>query len=293
MPTPDGHTLCCADYRNNGLNFLDPFAEAITLKLGSRRAIPGGPVILVRDREIISIKYLLAITLAATAGQALAATTSILITPRLSPLDPLATPACTGADFGNADRLCTFSGENIGYDFGSTAQLGVRHSVADSIFHGIVFQPGFNFDSYLPVSLENSPYSTEGVMSFTPLAGFETRLIGFDARGVNASFAPLIFKLFDAASQQIWSATVPGGLLTSSFTPFAVNSGWTSQSLRFTYGTTNTNPIGVSNFALEVRPIDMAPGVPEPASWAMMLLGFGLVGSAVRQRAALSRTIAD
>lgn len=32
---------------------------------------------------------------------------------------------------------------------------------------------------------------------------------------------------------------------------------------------------------------DVPPAVPEPATWMMMLLGFGLIGSAMRRRAAL------
>lgn len=32
----------------------------------------------------------------------------------------------------------------------------------------------------------------------------------------------------------------------------------------------------------------IAPGVPEPASWAMLIIGFGLVGHAVRRRTAIA-----
>jgi hypothetical protein len=31
------------------------------------------------------------------------------------------------------------------------------------------------------------------------------------------------------------------------------------------------------------------PGIPEPASWAMMLFGFGAVGTAMRRRATFAR----
>lgn len=240
----------------------------------------------------MNIKHIIAIALAATAGQALAATTSVVITPRLSPTDPLAVPACASVDYGNVDQLCTASGDRIGYDFGSTAQLGVRHSVEGPSFHGILFQPAILFGTYLPVFLEGSPFSPQGTITFTPVAGFETRVIGFDARAVTFSFAPGFFNLFNSANQSIWSETTTGNLPVANFQSFVVNSAWTSQSLRFTYGDPNGNTNGISNFALEVRPIDTTGAVPEPASWAMMVLGFGLVGSAVRRSAARDQTIA-
>ena len=34
---------------------------------------------------------------------------------------------------------------------------------------------------------------------------------------------------------------------------------------------------------------DIAGGVPEPATWAMMILGFGLIGGALRQRQAATK----
>ncbi|WP_310473736.1 PEPxxWA-CTERM sorting domain-containing protein [Sandarakinorhabdus sp.] len=232
----------------------------------------------------MSIKYLLAFALAATAGQALAATSSILITPRLSPTDPLATPACTGTDRGNVDRLCTATGDRIGYDFGSTAQLAVRHSVDGPTFHGVGFQAAFLFGTYLPAFFENSPLSVLGTITFTPMAGFETRVIGFDSRRGNASFAQGDYNLFDANNQNIWSASSPGNLPLAEFASFAVNSGWTAQSLRFTYGDPlSQNPVGISNFALEVRPIATG-AIPEPASWAMLIAGFGLVGGMSRRQ---------
>jgi hypothetical protein len=33
-----------------------------------------------------------------------------------------------------------------------------------------------------------------------------------------------------------------------------------------------------------LRPGDIIPGVPEPASWAMLILGFGIVGASMRRR---------
>ena len=56
----------------------------------------------------------------------------------------------------------------------------------------------------------------------------------------------------------------------------------------FFYGTVGT--IGFSNTAVDFIPV-VAAGVPEPATWGMMILGFGLVGTALRLRRKVSTTI--
>lgn len=210
------------------------------------------------------------------------AASSITITPRLSPSDPQAVAACASIIRGSVDRLCTANGDRIGYDFGSTAELSVQHSHAGATDHGILFQSGFG--AYLPGLFLSTVQATRGVIHFTPLAGFEVRLLGFDARRGTASFTQGDFKLFDAADQEIWGATTANTLAATSFTSFDVNSGWAAGGLRFTYGSPQNGATVVSNFALEVRAIPTTVAVPEPASWAMLLAGFGLVGGVARRR---------
>ena len=54
----------------------------------------------------------------------------------------------------------------------------------------------------------------------------------------------------------------------------------------FTSFTTKNNPAPSSGTQLIQLGVTQVPGlVPEPASWAMMILGFGLVGIATRRRA--------
>ena len=38
---------------------------------------------------------------------------------------------------------------------------------------------------------------------------------------------------------------------------------------------------------INYTPVDVAAAVPEPTTWAMMIMGFGLVGSAMRRRNAV------
>ena len=55
----------------------------------------------------------------------------------------------------------------------------------------------------------------------------------------------------------------------------------------------NEQPWNVGSFYAESLVVRTAPGgVPEPAAWAMMLAGFGLVGSAMRRREKVAVTFA-
>ena len=49
-------------------------------------------------------------------------------------------------------------------------------------------------------------------------------------------------------------------------------------------GTHPTAPIQAALFRDINRQFDLTSGVPEPATWAAMVLGFGLVGGALRRR---------
>jgi PEP-CTERM motif len=56
---------------------------------------------------------------------------------------------------------------------------------------------------------------------------------------------------------------------------------------------TYTSIQGPNNFAsLIIRDTNAVPVVPEPASWAMMIAGFGIVGGTVRRRGAASVRLA-
>ena len=46
---------------------------------------------------------------------------------------------------------------------------------------------------------------------------------------------------------------------------------------------------GESNTVVNFQIREVAPGVPEPATWAMMLVGFGAIGLALRRRARAAR----
>lgn len=53
------------------------------------------------------------------------------------------------------------------------------------------------------------------------------------------------------------------------------------------YGTATTT-LSEANLPPHAHDYVVANGVPEPATWALLVLGFGLIGGALRRRAAPS-----
>lgn len=69
---------------------------------------------------------------------------------------------------------------------------------------------------------------------------------------------------------------------TSSFVRFRAGTAGSIRAFAQTSSNDNVGPL-IDNFTLDVT------AVPEPASWAMMIAGFGLVGSAMRRRKPLAK----
>ena len=103
--------------------------------------------------------------------------------------------------------------------------------------------------------------------------------------------------------QQALEITLDKGLASERVFTVANTIGAPNASLLF-WGITDTaNPFTTVTFAqsggdrfgfddLTVGDIKQVRGVPEPAAWAMMLAGFGLVGSAMRRRQKVAVTFA-
>lgn len=129
---------------------------------------------------------------------------------------------------------------------------------------------------------------------FTPVFSipekFEILRLDFTNGADDISFSHNNFALVTTTTFNAYGQN--GGLLET----FTVNSGngWTVRSLvsddvyRLDM-LANTGSLGFTFFGIDnlmfTPNADTPPAVPEPASWAMMIAGFGLVGGAMRRRA--------
>jgi hypothetical protein len=52
----------------------------------------------------------------------------------------------------------------------------------------------------------------------------------------------------------------------------------------YNYSQSNVTYAGIEDRILPPPPPPPMPGVPEPATWAMMLIGFGAMGTMLRRR---------
>lgn len=117
--------------------------------------------------------------------------------------------------------------------------------------------------------------------------------LNFTLAGFNPATAQFAGRF--AADNLVTEIRLNGNLLAASggdfrgWTDFAATSGFVAGNNVLQFVVTNEgqaegNPSGLR---VEFLSSNVAPagGVPEPASWAMMIAGFGLVGAAMRRRA--------
>ena len=85
----------------------------------------------------------------------------------------------------------------------------------------------------------------------------------------------VLFTFFDGANTTTQTVTIDA---TPGFQTFTFNR---TGLVSLTFQAVTTNEVQADNFVLNA-----ATGVPEPAGWALMLGGFGLMGGALRRRRA-------
>lgn len=208
------------------------------------------------------------------AAQAQAATT--VLTFDLA-TDPNAQPACAAGVSGPTAMLCTGDTQSIGNDYGSTAELAVTYSRPGSSNFIFRIQDGNGAAG----GTGNSAISS---ITFTPTAGNEVSFTSFDFLRRNNGLDGQ-FILTDAGGNTVFDFT---STVLATRTNYAANTSYFSGPLTLSLQLFGSPSVFVDNIALDVRPILITPppvgGVPEPASWAMLVAGFGLTGSALRRR---------
>ncbi|MBB6227542.1 hypothetical protein FHS79_001711 [Polymorphobacter multimanifer] len=198
---------------------------------------------------------------------------------------------------GIAGTASCGNGTRIGGSYGSTAQLGIS-------YRSVTVSTGLTYTDYLEHwsgnygNLTNVVYGGANAtnyrseITFTPISGFEVQLLSFDAACYlnRVSCRTMNYTLSNSggtlASASGLSTMHPGHVDVS------VNSAWSSSPLLLAWGPDGYD-VGLDNITLAVRAIDGGTDiVPEPASWAMLIAGFGMIGGAMRRRTGLARVTA-
>jgi hypothetical protein len=195
--------------------------------------------------------------------------------------------ACTGTDGGAVDRNCT-SGGYIGGNYGSTAQLNVSYDVAADIPGlsdiSLLYGEAFSTSAKGAISFYSSSDGISKII-FSPLAGFEVAFNSFKWVGGSATFASISGDILDSSNNSIFNYSDSGGSLITA------NTAYYSGPLTFRFFDGGGGLPLIDELTFDVRASGIPGGVPEPASWALMIAGFGLTGSAMRKRKAFVKPV--
>lgn len=186
---------------------------------------------------------------------------------------PGAVQACTGADGGLTDRLCNHN-SFVGVDYGTTAQLGVSYNAGGTDTSLRAYDSGF----YRGGAYNLGAGNLFSDIVFTPAAGYEVSLKSWNYAKGSATHVDYFFEVRDSANNLVASHTAGAN---GSFT---ANTAYFTGPLTFRFRNEGGGAV-IDNVELDVRGLAQG-GVPEPTSWALMLSGFGFVGSAMRRRSA-------
>lgn len=138
-------------------------------------------------------------------------------------------------------------------------------------------------------------FNTGDIVKLSFVLGGSQRVVGTDNFFTRFIFGPVSQSFSGGAGTGVLSSLGGSGFLagtstfnrniasnmpfgTSSFSFVAGNSG----SIRLAFGSSSRDNVGplLDNVSLDIT----SGAVPEPATWAMMILGFGLIGAAMRRR---------
>lgn len=189
-----------------------------------------------------------------------------------------------------APAECTFPTQDLSPTYGSTAQLAISYL---NRFAGEAFPNTLNYINFGGIGsgvASGNPGFRPVDFIFSPIAGYEVSLISVDNFQIFDGALTGTYSLFDSSDALISSVghSTPGAtdpLQQTNRVTTVFNSAYFSNPLRL--GDFVESGMHYDNLTLDVRQISSVAAVPEPATWAMMILGFGLIGGAMRRRAGL------
>jgi hypothetical protein len=125
-----------------------------------------------------------------------------------------------------------------------------------------------------------------GRVTLTSLPGYEIALLSFDIATFENASASSPVRIESLGGTGIYNADVD--TLWPNHNHVTVGSGYFTDGIMLNWGPDAFN-VGLDNITFDVRAIggtDPSP-IPEPATWAMLIVGFGAAGSLIRRRRAL------
>lgn len=140
---------------------------------------------------------------------------------------------------------------------------------------------GPNYSDLTGVAYGGSNNTTgPGEIFLKPLAGYEVTLLGFDLGSWPTTTRNTQVTILTGAGQILAASTpitVNGQVHTSLSYDFTSADG-----IRIQWGPDGYD-VGIDNIEFTVSALSSS-AVPEPATWAMMIAGFGMAGAAIRRR---------
>jgi len=210
-------------------------------------------------------------------------------------LPGMASASVTILDFAGA--ICGATGTDA---CGSGSQIGQSYDdtagVIDVSYRSITNATGVTYEPYLKhwgtgygdlahVAWGGTDATNhQAEIVFTPAAGYEVALLGFDfgCYQNRTSCQTLNYGIESLGGTAIDAGALP--TLYPGHGTLALGALYVSDGIRLVWGP-DSYDVGLANIAFDVRLIDGTPPpvVPEPASWAMMIAGLGIVGSVLRR----------
>ena len=137
-------------------------------------------------------------------------------------------------------------------------------------------------DSYS--GLTSVAFGTSGpngaALHIDAIAGYAVTLNGFDIGSFPNVNRSTSWRVFDGLGTLLGSSS--GNITVLGDTPTHVGTFVSTNGIHIEFGPEAYN-VGIDNVDYSVN----AVGVPEPATWAMMIMGFGAAGSMIRRRKAV------
>ena len=117
---------------------------------------------------------------------------------------------------------------------------------------------------------------------FADINGIEFRIRSNTQSDANAhSINDVLFSDTTVINQSLGSISAADGAVLITLWEGIVGDFTLTGNYTFNWG--GSQPTG-ARLASQIKLLDLPPPVPEPATWAMLIAGFGLVGSAMRRR---------